>query len=102
MNFSSKCFLSNAEEINSLHSFLKKSKKYQITKIANNQLNQLCGIIYKIAMRAGDGERRINYDWPNQLSWLEIKENVLILQQIPSQRKFLKWNGQIQIQNQPY
>ena len=52
-------------------------------------------------MRAGDDERRINYEWPNQLSWPEIKENVLIQQQIPSQRKSLKWNGQIQIQNQP-
>ena len=26
-----------------------------------------CGIIYKkIAMRTGDDERRINYEWPNK------------------------------------
>ena len=31
--------------------------------IANNQSK--CGIIYKkIALRAGDDERKINYEWP--------------------------------------
>ena len=70
MNFSSKCFLSNVEEINSLLSCFKKSKKEQKTKIANNQLK--CSIIYKtIMMRAGDDEQRINYEWPkSQRQWL--------------------------------
>ena len=67
MNFFSKCFLSNVEEINSLLSFLKtlwnNNFVFFCYLTASNQLK--CGIIYeKIAMRVGDDEQRINDEWP--------------------------------------
>ena len=70
MNFSSKCFASNVEEINSLLSFFKKFEKQQFwffyCLIASNQMK--CGNIYKnSAMRVGDNERRTDYEWPNIL-----------------------------------
>ena len=37
-----------------------------------------CGIIYeKIAMRAGNDERMINYEWPNLAHIHKLKHNTL-------------------------
>ena len=59
-NFSFKCFLSNVEEINLLLSLFKKLDFCYL--MANNQLK--CSIIYeKIAMRAGEDEWIIYYEW---------------------------------------
>ena len=73
------CFLLHVEELSfCFQCFSFNCNLDFLSVMTNNQTK--CSIIYeKIAMRVGDGERMINYEWPNIKQCYALLNKCLLL-----------------------